>query len=98
MVEKNSVRRDRTPFKRSCSAPKRAEARAEFFGQQLRLLKRSEMSALRKLIVVDQIGVGFFRPLSRRPVDFVRERAHRDRHLHTLGAEKAELVFPIEAR
>src|SRR5258708_15499644 len=77
--------------------PKRPEARAKLFGKELRLFPGGEMTALRHLVVVDEIGIGPLRPVPRRLVEFVREDAHGSWHFDALGTEKSELILPIEA-
>ena len=74
------------------------EPRAKPFGEKLRVFKGREMAAFLNLIVVDQVGVGLFRPLSRSPIHLVRERTHSRRDSYAPGAEIAQLVFPIETR
>ena len=50
------------------------------------------------LLVIDELGIRFFGPASRRSIDLVRKGAHSNRDSHALDVKEAELVFPIQAR
>ena len=43
--------------------PERPEARADLFGQELRLFPGGEVPALFQLVVVDELGIGPLRPV-----------------------------------
>src|SRR5262245_31322910 len=66
--------------------------------EELGLLPRREVPALFDLMVVNELGVGFFGPASGRLKLFAREDGHAHRDLDPFGAEKAALVLPIETR
>src|SRR5262249_4173323 len=74
----------------------RAEARADFFGKELRLFPSREVAALVDLVEVDEVGVGPFGPAPRRLILLARKDAHGHRNGHALGVEEATLVSPIE--
>src|SRR6202171_3414883 len=95
--EREPARAQRTPTFLDRFFPQRPEARAKLFGKQLRLFPGSEMAALFHLVVVDEIGIGPLRPGPGRLVEFVREDAHGSWDFDALGAEKGELILPIEA-
>src|SRR5262245_3374723 len=57
----------------------RPEARAEFFGKQLRLLPRGEMAAPVGLVEVDEIGVELLGPAARGPEDLTGKRREANR-------------------
>ena len=75
----------------------RAEARAHFFGQELRLLPSGEVSALRQRVVVDQVGIGPLGPTPRSRIELVWEDAHGNWDGDALGIEiPLAPVFPVE--
>ena len=74
----------------------RPEPRANFFGEELRLLPGGEVAALVELVVVDQFGIRPLRPAPRGWIELVREDAHGNRDGDALGVEEAQLVLPIE--
>src|SRR5262245_23750549 len=74
------------------------EARADLFGEELRLFPGGEVAALVDLVVVDEVGVGPFGPAPRRLVLLARKDARGHRDGHALGIEEATLVFPIQTR
>src|SRR5262245_32818891 len=76
----------------------RPERGTQLGTEELRLFPGGEVSAFVDLVVVDEFGIGAFRPAPRRFVLFAREDGYGDRNLDALGVEKSTLVFPIEAR
>jgi hypothetical protein len=75
---------------------KRPEARADLFGEQLRLLPGREVPTLVELVVMDEVGIGLLCPTPRHLVDLVRKDAHRYRDGDALRVEEADRIFPIE--
>src|SRR5215472_7558143 len=75
-----------------------AEARADLFGEELRLFPGGEVAALVDLVVVDEVGVGPFGPAARRLILLVGEDARGHRDGHALGVEEATLIFPVQTR
>src|SRR5262245_37440530 len=57
----------------------RAEARAHFLGQELRLLEGGEVPAFGEPVVVNQVRIGLFGPTPRGRIEFVWEDAHGSR-------------------
>ena len=70
-------------------------------GEQVRLFPGGEVSALVKLVVVDEFGIGPLRPTARRGVDFIWEDADGDWYRHVLNVEEARsacfIVVPIKS-
>ena len=87
---------------RSDRLAQRLERGPQLRREELRLLPGGEMSALRKLVVVDELGIGLLGPALRRLVDLVREGADGDRDLDAPDVEEAARgdlrVVPVEAR
>src|SRR4051812_9607111 len=54
------------------------------------------MAAFREPVVVNQLGIRFFHPTSRRLKQLVWKDAHSNRDGHALRAEKRQPVFRIE--
>src|SRR5262245_14378540 len=69
---------------RKSGLPERPEARAHLLDQELRLLPRGEVPALRQLVEVDQVRIRLLRPAPRRLVELVGEHACDDGKLHAL--------------
>src|SRR3954471_14757525 len=80
------------------SHAKRPEGRAQLGDEVLRLLPSGVVPAFVEPVVVDQLGVGAFRPAAWRRVDLIREDAYGDRDGQIFRGEKVELVFPVQAR
>src|SRR5215469_17776745 len=79
-----SSRRRRSSPRLACGhLAERPEARADFCGEQLRLLPGGEVAAPVGLVEVDDVGVELLDPAARGPEDLAREHgeAHRELHL-----------------
>src|SRR5262249_10643569 len=72
------------------------EAGANLFAEELGLLPAGEVSALGKLVVVNELGIRLLCPTPRRLVELVREGADGHRDLDALRREEGELVLPVE--
>jgi len=75
-----------------------SEARANLLAEELRLLPGGKVPASVELVVMNELGVGSFRPTPRGRIDVVRKGAHGDGYGDPFRGEKAELVFPINTR
>jgi hypothetical protein len=62
----------------------------------LRLLPGREVPAFREPVVMDELGVGSFRPTPRGRIDLVRKGAHGDGDGDPFRGEKGQLAFLIE--
>src|SRR5215471_8543030 len=93
-----SATRDEALGIRGFLIAQRFEACANLFTEELRLLKRGEVPALREPVVVDQLRIRTFGPAPRSRIEFIRKNAHRNRDGDALGAEIAALApeFPVE--
>src|SRR5262245_20185521 len=93
-----SAARDEAFETRGLLRSKRFEARANLFAEELRLLKRGEVPALREAVVVDQLRIRTFGPAPRSLIELVGEDAHGRRDGDALGGEIAALApeFPVE--
>src|SRR4029453_10043600 len=72
---------------------------AHFRDEQIRLLERREMAALRHLAPVGDVGIARFHPLAHRRYDFLGEHGDAGRHLDGMG--RAPLwpeALPIQTR
>src|SRR3984957_3490550 len=75
----------------------RSEARAKFFGKELRLFPGRKVPALGELVEVNELGVRPLRPAPRSRKEFVGENAYGGRDNDALNAkERITLVFPIQ--
>ena len=78
---------------------KLTERRPQFLHQRVRLLEGGEVTALREPVVVDELGIGSFRPTARSLVEFVREGADGNRGPNADRLEEVNIVFlDAEAR
>src|SRR5215813_11891666 len=71
------------------SRAQRPEAYAKFFTKQLWLFPCSKVPTFEQPVVMDEFGIRFLRPTTRRRIEFVRKDAHRDRDLDTSRVEEA---------
>src|SRR5688500_9331428 len=81
---------------RSLKLTQRPEAFAHVVHQRLRLLPRSEVRALGMLPIVDQVGIGRFRPLLWDRTDLLREDTDHDRDPDAARSEEGVLVLPVK--
>src|SRR4029453_16891235 len=81
---------------RLCGSAQRFERGSEFLGENRRLLPRREVTALFRLVVVNEIGVGSLGPTPRRLILLAWKDAHGCGELHPFHVEKTAPVFPIE--
>src|SRR5215468_11011331 len=72
---------------------------AHFLDEQIRLLERGEMTALRHLAPVRDVGITRFHPLAHRRYDFPEEHPNTGRHLDGMRCSPLRPeTFPIEPR
>src|SRR5262245_37856754 len=76
----------------------RLERRSEFLGENRRLFPRREVTALFRLVVINEVGVGSLGPAPRSLVLLAWKNAHGCGDLHAFHVEEPALVFPIETR
>src|SRR5262245_11054289 len=84
-----------TPPSRSAH---RFERGSEFTSEDARLLPSREVTALGRLVVVNEVGIRSLGPAPRSLVLLAGKNADRGRELHAPHAEEAAFVFPIDAR
>ena len=75
---------------------KRSKCCANVFRKELRLFPRGEVTADVVFLVIDEFGIGLFRPTLRRLIDLVRKGAYAGRDGNALHVEEAELIFPLQ--
>src|SRR5688572_31566806 len=79
------------------SGAQRLEAGTHFLRKKLRLLPGGEVTALRQLVVMDQLGIGPLRPAPRSRIKLVGEHAHRNRDGDAPdGKEWSAPVLPVQ--
>src|SRR5215471_10354648 len=88
----------RMPMMRLRRSAERLERSPELLGEDRRLLPRREVTALFRLVVVNEIRVGSLGPTSRSLILLAGKDAYRGRELHAFHVEETALVFPIETR
>src|SRR5688572_30375317 len=88
-------RRART---QSLRPPERSEGCAELRRKHVGLLQRGEVSAVRELVVMNQLRIRALRPGPGGLVELVRESADRDRDGDVFRCKERELAFPIQTR
>src|SRR6185295_8605564 len=74
----------------------RLERLAKLRREEVGLFPRREVSALRKPVVVDELGIRLLGPALGSLIELLGERAHRRRDLDVLRSEERELALPIE--
>ena len=75
----------------------RTEACSHILRERLRVLPRREVASTRVILVVRQIWIGFFGPLSRDWGELIREVAHHDRDGDLLRIEEGKRAVRVEA-
>src|SRR5215218_9635033 len=80
----------------SARLTQRLECGAHLGAKRRRLLPGGEVTALVEPVVVNELGIGLFRPAARCLIQLVRIGANGDRKGDALRGEKGELALPIE--
>ena len=76
--------------------PQWPERGSELGREELRLLPGREVPAVGQAVVVEELGVGSFRPALWGRVDLVGKGAHGHRYGDALRGEKGQLAFPVQ--
>src|SRR2546430_10413109 len=77
----------------SARLTQRLERGAHLAAERRRLLPGGEVTALVELVVMNELGIGLFRPTPRCLIQLVRIGAHGDRKRHAFRSEKGKLAL-----
>src|SRR5271170_5728480 len=75
----------------------RPQARADLFGEDLRLFPGREVAALVGLVVIDEVVIGPLGPDPRGLITLAGKGAHGRRDGNTDGVVEGELILPVQA-